>query len=83
MKPNEIAKIAIAKMNKEITNEIFKIIQKDKDLMHEYLKSVEVNTLDTTNQLIGKEVKKAYGLKNSDRENEPSCTLIQSHQTFE
>ena len=35
-------------------------------------------------QTIGKKVKKAYGLTNiNDREDNPSCTLIQSHQKFE
>lgn len=82
MKSKDIAKTAIYKMNQTITNEIFMIIQNDKELMYEYLKSVEKNGLDNTNQTIGKEVKKAYGLENDDREENPSCTLIQSHQKF-
>ena len=84
MTPQEIAEEAIRMMNKKITNEIFMIIQNDRDLMKEYLRAVENNTLDTVNQTIGKEVKNAYGLVNADdREDNPSCTLIQSHQKFE
>ena len=84
MTPQEIAEEAIRRMNKKITNEIFMIIQNDRDLMKEYLRAVENNTLDTVNQTIGKEVKNAYGLVNADdREDNPSCTLIQSHQKFE
>lgn len=83
MTPKEIAEEAIKRMNKKITNEIFLIIQNDRELMKEYLRAVESNTLDTLNQTIGKEVKKAYGLTNiNDREDNPSCTLIQSHQKF-
>ena len=84
MTPKEIAERAIKRMNKKITNEIFLIIQNDRALMKEYLRAVESSTLDTVNQTIGKEVKKAYGLINvSDREGNPSCTLIQSHKQFE
>jgi hypothetical protein len=84
MKPNEIAEEAIRRMNKKITNEIFLIIQNDRDLMKEYLRAVESNGLDQVNQAIGKKVKASYGLINlNDREDNPSCTLIQSHQKFE
>lgn len=84
MNPQEIAEKAIAKMNKKITNEIFLIIQNDRELMYEYLKAVENNGLDVVNQTIGKAVKAKYQLINiDDREDDPSCTLIQSHQKFE
>jgi len=84
MKPQQIAKEAIRRMNKKITNEIFLIIQSNRDLMKEYLRAVESNGLDNVNQTIGKAVKKAYKLENiNDREDNPLCTLIQSHQKFE
>lgn len=84
MTPKQVAEEAIRRLNKKITNEIFLIIQNDRDLMQEYLRAVENNKLDIVNQTIGKEVKNAYGLVNiNDRENNPSCTLIQSHQKFE
>ncbi|RWX44860.1 hypothetical protein H206_01292 [Candidatus Electrothrix aarhusensis] len=84
MTPKEIAEVAIQKMNKKITNELFLIIQNDRELMKEYLRAVENSTLETVNQTIGKEIKKAYGLVNcNNREDNPSCTLIQSHQQFE
>jgi hypothetical protein len=84
MNPNEIAQEAIRRMNKKITNEIFLIIQNDRDLMKEYLRAVENDGLDPVNQAIGKKVKASYRLVNIDeREDNPSCTLIQSHQKFE
>ncbi len=84
MKSREIAHAAISIMNKRITNEIFLIIQNDRDLMYEYLKAVEQNSLITVNQNIGRAVKEKYHLKNlNDREDNPSCTLIQSHTVFE
>ena len=84
MTPKEIAEKAISRMNKRITNEIFMIIQNDRNLMQGYLRAVEERGLDTLNQNIGKKVKTAYHLKNlDDREDNPRCTLIQSHQKFE
>jgi hypothetical protein len=84
MKANELGQSAIQKFNKRITNEIFLIILNDRELMHKYLRLIESEGLDVVNRSIGKEVKKAYGLVNmDDREDNPSCTLIQSHQKFE
>jgi hypothetical protein len=84
MNSREIAVEAIRRMNKRITNEIFLIIQNDRDVMKEYLRAVESKGLDTVNRTIGRAVKESYGLINlNDREDNPSCTLIQSHQKFE
>ncbi|NOQ35553.1 MAG: hypothetical protein GQ569_06615 [Methylococcaceae bacterium] len=67
-----------------ITNEIFLVIQNNNDLMQEYLRAVEEVGLDTINPAIGKSVKELYDLENdgNKRENNPSSTLIQSHQKF-
>ena len=84
MTGREIADRAISILNKRITNEVFMIIQNDSSLMHDYLRAVEEHGLDTINKSIGQEVKATYGLTNDQkRENNPACTLIQSHQKFE
>lgn len=84
MNEKEIAHEAIGILNKKITNEVFLTIQNNRSLMLEYLRAVEANGLDSVNQTIGKEVKAAYQLTNvNEREDNPSCTLIQSHQKFE
>jgi len=84
MNSKQIADAAISIQNKRITNEIFMIIQNDRILMHEYLRAVETEGLDTVNRAIGKMVKTSYNLVNTDdREENPACTLIQSHQKFE
>jgi len=83
MDAKELAKETIAILNKRITNEVFLTIQNNRTLMLKYLRAVEVQGLDTVNQTIGKEAKAAYQLVNVDeREDNPSCTLIQSHQKF-
>lgn len=84
MNSKQIAEEAIKKLNKKITNEVFLIIQNDRELMHEYLGAIEIEGLDKANQTIGRAVKDSYSLVNvNERENNPSCTLIQSHQMFE
>lgn len=84
MTPTDLAKMAITRLNRRITNEIFLTIQNDKMLMLHYLRAVEHYGLDAVNQQIGKAIKEAYQLKNiNEREDDPSCTLIQSHQMFE
>lgn len=84
MTPTEIANEAISRLNRRITNEVFLTIQNDRDLMQVYLRAVEGSSLEAVNQTIGKTVKQRYGLTNlNEREDNPSCTLIQSHQIFE
>jgi len=84
MKIKEIAQTAISRMNKRITNEVFLIIQNDRELMSEYLRAVERDGLDSVNQVIGKTIKEIYKLVNvNEREDNPSCTLIKSHTKFE
>lgn len=82
--PTRIAGDAIRILNKKITNEIFLIIQNNPKLMHRYLRAVEERGLDTVNKTIGKKIKKAYNLANvNQREKNPLCTLIKSHQKFD
>lgn len=79
-----IAARAVALLNKRITNEVFLTIQNNRELMYDYLRAVEKFGLDSVNQTIGRQVKSTYHLTNADdREDNPSCTLIQSHQKFE
>ena len=54
MKANELGLAAIKMLNKRITNEVFLIIQNDRELMYEYLRLVESIGLDSVNQAIGK-----------------------------
>lgn len=80
----DLSNKVISIFNKRITNEIFLIIQNNRELMYDYLKLVEKHGLTTVNQNIGKAVAKAYNLqKFDDREDNPACTLIQTHQKFE
>ena len=56
---------AISVLNKKITDEVFLLIQSDRELMRQYLDLVANNGVATTNRLIGKTVKNRYGLDNA------------------
>lgn len=68
--------------SKRITDEVFLMIENDRELLQEYLRLVSDTKLDTVNQAIGKMVKQRYQLTNADRNNKPKSKLIKSHQKF-
>lgn len=71
------------RFSKEITDQVFLMIQDDRDLMQGYLAAVSDQDLGTVNRAIGKAVKERYRLENlPTRETEPVSTLIKSHQEF-
>lgn len=76
-------KRVISLKNRTITDEIFLLIQHDRDLMQNYLRLVENEGLNQVNRQIGEAVKKAYRLNDDEiREDDPHSTLIRSHQIF-
>ena len=80
---SKYAERVAAQFSKRITDEMFLLIQKDKNLMHDYLRLVEENGLTEVNQQIGKYIKTRFNLSNDESRQElPESTLIQSHQEF-
>ena len=79
---NEFAEKVIDGFSKEITDQVFLMIENDRILFQEYLRLVSDTKLDTVNQAIGKMVKQKYGLINSTRQGNPKSKLIKSHQEF-
>ncbi len=77
------AEKVLARFAQLITDEVFLLIQNDRGLMHEYLRLVQSEGLDTVNQWIGRSVKARFQLENlPERQGAPRSTLIQSHQMF-
>jgi|GEM_PF-5380361 len=81
LKPVEIANKAIEKMNRKLIDEVFLIIQNDRELISNYLYAVEGSKLGEVNSEIARQIGRAYGLKGikNKRNNNPNCTLIKSH----
>ena len=70
--------------NKTITDEIFLLIQNNRDFMQKYLELVHKKGQKVVNQHIGKLIMNKYGLTPDEGRNiEPKSTLISSHQEFE
>ena len=62
-----------------ITDRVFLMIEKDRDLMLEYLRLVSNKTLDTVNMSLGMAVKERLNLDNDGEEENPRCSLIKSY----
>ena len=85
MEIRDLVEKVIAQKNKTIIDDVFLLIQNNRDLMKEYLYLVQEKGLQTVNQQIGKMVMKQYGLKHDDtgRNYEPKSTLISSYTELE
>ena len=83
-KIDTFVKKVVAHKNKQITDEVFLLIQNNRSFMREYLRLVEEDGLNAVNMRIGKQVKEAYNLTNTQVRNyKPTSTLIESFQGFE
>jgi hypothetical protein len=84
MEIKELVDEVIALKNKTITDEVFLLIQNNRDFMKKYLVLVQEHGLQTVNQQIGRMVMTKYGLTHdTERNYEPESTLISSHQVFD
>ena len=75
----------ISYKNKTITDEVFLLIQNNKNFIKKYLQLVEEKGLDVINRHIGQAVWRKYNLTpETGRINtKPESTLISSYQEFE
>jgi len=80
---SDFAEEAFSKFTDRITDEVFLLIEEDRDLMHKYLLLVQHHGLKVVNQQLGRAVKQRFDLRNDiDRQEAPRSILIQSHQKF-
>jgi hypothetical protein len=85
MEIKDLVDEVIAYKNKTITDEVFLLIQNNKDFMQKYLTLVEEKGLGVVNRYIGEAVERKYKLTPipGSINTEPKSTLISSHQEFE
>ncbi len=80
---NQFTEKVLEKFTASITDAVFLMIEKDRELLHEYLLLLENNNLAYLNSSIAKAVKAKYNLENMDLKNRvPESKLIQSHELF-
>ena len=60
MNTEEIAATAVSRIKERLTDEVFLLIQTDRELMANYLHEVEAHGWKTVNQTIGRAVKRAF-----------------------
>jgi len=85
MEINDFINEVISIKNKQITDEVFLLIQNNKEIMQKYLLLVQEHGLGTINRQIGFAVYKKYGLtpEIGNISSDPKSTLITTHQKFE
>ena len=79
MEIEKFAQTVVEDFSKEITDLVFLYIENDKKLMHEYLRLISVNNLDTVNKSLGKKIKEKFNVENIGRSNDTRSKLIQSY----
>jgi len=80
MEIKEFLDEVIARKNRSIIDDVFLLIQNDRELMKKYLYLVQDKNLQTVNQQIGLRVEKEYGLtSNKEQNDEPKSVLISSY----
>jgi hypothetical protein len=76
MSANAYANKIVEKFIEDITDHVFLSIERDENLMREYMTNVNRYGLDTVNMAIGKEVAKLLNLENTDENKKPKSQLI-------
>jgi hypothetical protein len=73
------------KFCEELTDQVFLMIEQDRNLLHEYMLLIAQNkSLSNINSQIAKAVKNRFDLDNKHQENKnPNSKLIQAHERFE
>jgi hypothetical protein len=79
---NTFTKKTLDRFAKEMTDQVFVFIQKDRELMHDYLMLLSKHNLKNLNSTIAKAVKKRFVLTNKINKGTPKSTLIQSYEEF-
>lgn len=82
MEINQFTKKAIDKFTVNITDNLFLLIQNDKELMQDYLNLLENNKRKVVNSSIAKAIKDKFNLDNIGESNTPISTLINTFEQF-
>jgi len=82
MKLNNYIDTVLNRFAGPITDQVFLMIQNDKEFMQEYLGLLASGTdPHTLNCKLGKQIKAKFNLKNAGRCKDPKSTLIRSYES--
>jgi hypothetical protein len=83
MSVNDYAEKVVKNFITDITDHVFCNIERDNELMREYMDSVNLYQLEAVNTTIGKKVRELLNLKNTGENNNPKSRLIKSYTKHE
>ena len=79
MSVNEYAEQVVNNFVTDITDHVFLNIERNDDLMRDYMTNVNRFGLDSVNMAIGKKIAERLNLTNLDENNKPTSRLIKSY----
>ena len=80
---SEFNEVVLNRFSQEITDQVFLMIEGDRELMQLYLDAVSETNTRAVNSHLAKAIKERYGLDgNGVHEMEPRSKLIKSHEEF-
>ena len=79
MSINDYAEQVVNNFIKEITDHVFLAIERDDDVMREYMTNVNRYGLDAVNMSIGKKIREMLNLENDGENPRPKSRLIKSY----
>lgn len=83
MKLSEFNEVVLNRFSQEITDQVFLMIEGDRELLQLYLDAVGEKGKKAVNGHLAKAIKKRYGLDgHGSLEKEPRAKLIKSHEEF-
>lgn len=82
MTQKEFTNKVMNRFTEEITDQVFLFIQKDKELLRDYLHLLNESKLNSVNSNIAKAIKSRYNLTNLDSKGEPKSLLILDYEKF-
>ena len=79
MSVNEYAEKLTAGFIKDITDNLFLYIERDDEIMREYMTNVNRHGLDTVNKALGMKIKEQLNLENDGENPNPKSHLIKGY----
>jgi hypothetical protein len=79
MSVEKYAEQVVINFIRDITDHVFVSIERDDNLMREYMSNVNLYELDSVNKAIGKKVRELLNLENDNENSEPKSRLIKTY----
>jgi len=79
MSEHEYAEQVVDHFIREITDNVFLSIERDDDVMREYMTNVNRFGLDAVNKAIGLKIKERLSLQNGEENKKPKSRLIKTY----